>query len=221
MQSDGAMNRPFATDAGCHRPFADILRPNVNILSVRRPFDRSVARIVAGVARGRAFELSARIDVGQPDPSPLLEHVADPRARRLLARDIVWLVGEFGALLGKKHLHAELSVVRADGCRKFHADNVTIRLLCTYVGPGTEWIADADVVRPNLAHIERDVAEFNRSVLRRDDAIRRCAAGEVLLLKGKARPGNRSGGAVHRSPPIEAQGLRRLLLKIDEHPCGC
>ena len=63
----------------------------------------------------------------------------------------------FGALLGRKHIHAGLSVQRTDGCRKIHTDFVSLRLLCTYAGPGTDWLPNEDLVREHLGRTDVDV----------------------------------------------------------------
>jgi len=202
-------------------PFADILDPEVNVWTLQRRFVPAEARALERVAAGPAFEWNGRVDVARPDPTELLAEVHDPLARELLARDIASLVRAFGALLQRRHLHASLGVVRHDACRKLHADHVTVRLLCTYAGRGTEWVPNEDAVRANLGRIDVDFDTANRSVLRRPDALRRCEAGDVILLKGDAFQGNRGRGAVHRSPPIEADGLSRLVFKLDEHRCGC
>lgn len=198
-----------------------ILRPEVNCVRLRRPLPELVRRGLSGVlASGAAFGAS-QLDGRRPDPAPLLVGVPRGETRRYLERDIAAQAHRLAGLLDRRHVHARLSVIADDACRKLHADHVSIRLLCTYVGPGTEWVEDADVVRSNLCRIDVDVPTANRSVLRRPDAIRRCGAGDVLLLKGDAYRGNQGRGAVHRSPPIEGSGTARLVLKIDEHPCGC
>ena len=138
-----------------------------------------------------------------------------------LATDIRFLASQLGAILGRRHLHARLFVKRSDGCRKIHADNVSIRLLCTYAGPGTDWLPDEDLVRAHLRPSRLDIDVANRRVLRPGATLRRCSPGEVLLLKGHAYPGNAGRGAAHRSPPLGSSGVARLVLKIDEHPCGC
>lgn len=202
-------------------PMDALLRADVNLVTVARPLRPALASALRRTADGREFDHSAQLDVAHPDPTPLLGDVVDPLARSFLAADIAALAAQFGAVLRRRHVQARLSVVAADGCRKLHTDYVTVRLLCTYAGLGTEWVADADLVRKNLARIDVDIETANRSVLKRPEALRACNAGDVILLKGETYEGNRGRGAVHRSPPIEAHGLRRLLLKIDEHPCGC
>ncbi|MFK7986269.1 MAG: DUF1826 domain-containing protein [Sandaracinaceae bacterium] len=215
------MQTERATTASLLDSLVPILEPAQNIVTVPRPLPPLVAEAMVAVVGGEPFSRSARVEALDPDVSSLVEPVRDGLARRYLARDITEHIRAFGAVMRRRHLHARLSIVTDDACRKIHSDHVSIRLLCTYAGPGTEWVTEEDVARENLARIDVDVRTANRSVLRRPSAIRHCAPGEVILLKGDAYDGNEGRGAVHRSPPIEARGLRRLVLKIDEHPCGC
>lgn len=198
-----------------------MLEPGQNALWIERTLTPSVAQALEKVAKWEIFERKAVVDVDGLDLTELLQPVSDPIARQFLGEDMASLLTDFSAALGTDHLHAHLAVVAHDKCRKFHTDNVTVRLLCTYAGPGTEWVTNEDVVRRNLARTDVDAETANRSVLRVEDAVRRCTAGDVLLLKGEAFDDNRGAGAVHRSPSIVGRSLRRLLFKIDERPCGC
>ena len=202
-------------------PFAPLLEPGETVLWHKRPLSLLVAESLKEVAEGEVFEHKAMLDVDDLNLSALLQPVTHPIALGFLAQDITSILVDFAAALGKRHLHAELAVVEHDKCRKFHTDHVTIRLLCTYAGPGTEWVANEDVVRKNLARTDVDLEAANRSVLRNDDVVHHCAAGDLLLLKGEAFDGNRGAGAVHRSPSISSRAVRRLLFKVDEQPCGC
>ena len=201
--------------------FAPVLEPGTNILRLERSFAPEVAEALAQVAASPRFETHARLDLTHLDPAELLEPVSNQLARQFLAEDIKSLARDFGNALGRVHLHAQLVVMTHDGCRKLHADNVTMRLLCTYAGPGTQWLADEHVVRNNLARVDVDVETANRSVVRAPGRVQTCDTADIVLLKGEAFEGNRGRGAVHRSPPIEAEGLRRLVFKIDENRCGC
>jgi len=191
------------------------------VWTMPRRFSSQEALALEAVARGPLFDRAAQLDTAQPDPSVLLRDVHDRAARELLAADIAALAKAFGALLDRRHLSASLSVVRQDACRKLHFDAVTLRLLCTYSGPGTEWVRDEDAVRANLGRTDVDFDTANDSVLRRPGALRRCGPGDVIVLKGDAFAGNRGRGAIHRSPPVEGTGLSRLVFKLDEHACGC
>lgn len=111
----------------------------------------------------------------------------------LLAEDIGLLVRRHAALTGEDRLRLRLEVIETDACRRFHADFVTLRLLCSYVGPGTQWCrADAA------------------------DAICEVPTGAVGVFKGRLLLDPPT--ILHRSPPISATSERRLVLAIDPLP---
>jgi hypothetical protein len=83
-------------------------------------------------------------------------------------------------------------------------DRTGIRLLCTYRGPGTQWLPDAGVDRQRLQEVPGDYP-----------AVAEAPAFAVVLLKGSAWPGNESRGAIHRSPPVPAGAAPRVLLTLD------
>ncbi|HET9511917.1 MAG TPA: DUF1826 domain-containing protein [Sphingomonas sp.] len=99
-----------------------------------------------------------------------------------------------------------LEVVETDACRKFHADYVGVRLICTYVGAGTQWLTNDDAAR------------LRRGVDAADLAIRALATGDVAIFKG--RLWSEDAAIVHRSPPIAGTGARRLVLVIDPARAG-
>ncbi len=78
-------------------------------------------------------------------------------------------------------------------CPKFHVDNIPVRLVSTYIGPGTEWLA------------------ANAT----DDAhIMQMTAFDVGLLKGQAWEGQAHMAAKHRSCQVSAND-QRVLLTLD------
>lgn len=136
-----------------------------------------------------AMDLAADRPVG----AALIEAgYAEPIAG-LLARDIELLVRRHTALTGEDRLGVKLEVIETDACRRFHADFVTMRLLCSYVGPGTQW-----------CHTDAT------------DAVCDVPTGAVALFKGRLLLDPPT--VLHRSPPIVARGERRLMLTIDPLP---
>jgi hypothetical protein len=130
------------------------------------------------------------------------------RAPRLVA-DIVRLARLFARVTGHRAVHARLEALTDDGCALFHADEVGIRLLCTYAGAGTEWVPGAGARRAGLGRGDNALVVPDRT------AIRHLPRFAVGLFKGEAYPGNRGRGVVHRSPPA-SPGRPRLLLCLDE-----
>lgn len=197
----------------------DAFAPGESALRIERALDPTVAEALVKAIEGPAFRDEVGIDVIDLDLCKLLKSVSLPIARDFLAEDVASILRDFAALIDQRHLQASLSVQTTDGCYKFHTDFVAVRLLCTYVGPGTEWVSNEDVRRENLRRTDVDFQTANRSVLRRLDAVNHCSAGDLLLLKGEMFEGNRGMGAVHRSPPIVERNLRRLVLKVDAGGC--
>lgn len=210
-----------------HRPppprplFASILRADTNVLRIPRRLDADLAARLATLAQQSTFAHEARLDIAALDVGPLLASIDDDVVRAFLTVDIGHLSRQLGATLGRQHLHAKLYVKRTDGCRKIHVDHVTLRLVCTYAGPGTDWLPDQDLLRHKLGRSTMELAAANRSVIRDGASLQRCDAGDVILLKGEKYPGNAGRGAAHRSPPVGTSGTARLVLKLDENKCGC
>jgi len=122
--------------------------------------------------------------------------------------DIIRLCTLFYNMKKNKKMKVQIEIVTTDRCRIFHEDYYRQRLLCTYLGPGTEWLDHSNVNRDALGkgcneNIVKDFSKINRS-----------QEFEVILLKGVKYAQERS--VIHRSPPIEKDKRTRVLLKIDE-----
>ncbi|MCG7960800.1 MAG: DUF1826 domain-containing protein, partial [Candidatus Thiodiazotropha taylori] len=108
-----------------------------------------------------------------------------------------------------RNVTMRLVTTNEDDCPRFHVDQTQLRLLCTYRGPGTEWLSDQQVDRA-----------AQRSGAPNEEIIR---YGEpnvfepfwVGIMKGNAYPGNAGQGLVHRSPQISGSGKTRVLFCLD------
>ena len=135
--------------------------------------------------------------------SALMEDTGTPRgpASDLFIQDVTELASRFAALLETRRVDLRLDRIDDDACWKFHCDNVPSRLLCTYRGPGTQYVP----------------ACYRREALRQQ----RSYAGPLLqyprftavLLRGSLLPGVK--GVLHRSPPMSGCGETRLLLCLN------
>ena len=66
-------------------------------------------------------------------------------AEHLIA-DVADLVKHFAYLSGCDTVRVRLDVIDHNSCSKWHRDSVALRLITTYRGPGTQWVAAADSV---------------------------------------------------------------------------
>lgn len=123
---------------------------------------------------------------------------ADTAERDELIADVSVLANHYCEILDLTELEVRLEVVTTDSCRKWHADYVKARLISTYVGSGTQWLCqqDADRVKQGDEPLH----------------INSMSPGDVGIFKGKLAT---TTPAIHRSPPIDGTGERRLLLVLN------
>ena len=146
---------------------------------------------LAGFARGLAskapFELGAE--------GTAIAAAAGLGALPLPLRDdIRQLATRFAALMAVPTVRLRLEGIVGNACRKIHSDNVDVRLITTYAGPGTDYIPLG--AEPDEANL------------------RRIPTGSLALFKGRAF--NRAHAVcLHRSPPAADMAVTRLVLVID------
>lgn len=109
----------------------------------------------------------------------------------------------------------KLETVKGDMCRRFHVDRVRFRLLCTYNGPGTQWLPNNFVDRTKLGPGSAGMADEVSGLIRSGGEIQQMEPFEVGLMRGEPNGENRACGLVHRSPPAENSTARRLFFRID------
>ncbi|WP_152618489.1 DUF1826 domain-containing protein [Leisingera sp. ANG-Vp] len=112
--------------------------------------------------------------------------------RDMLAGDIAALGYLMSEIMETPLLHVRLEAVSTNACRRFHVDNMTARMLCTYRGAGTQ------LTQPGTEAAPLSVSQ-----------------GSAVLLRGRCWPGEEQTVLLHRSPPIEGTGETRLLAVID------
>lgn len=194
------------------QPLGDIRLPDVNLTVWKRPVQEDVdllGRYI--IQRGLpAFQESVVPENAASCLRAYLDTVPfSALAKQLLLQDVLVLLDEAFALSIDKRVKLILKTVADDACTKFHTDGYDYRLLCTYVGEGTEWVPDAYVNRAKL------VKGTNAEIVTDSLQVKRLSAFDVAVLKGEAAPANRGKGIVHRSPLIEATGGHRWLLRVD------
>jgi hypothetical protein len=145
---------------------------------------------------------------------------APGKALRMFAVDVTFLAGVFARLDGRDDVRVRLETLRDDGCTKFHVDFLRLRLLCTYAGPGTEWVPGAHVNRAALGNTAATIEEANRRIVPDPGVVRVAPTGAVMVFKGSGFSGKRGEGLVHRSHPVRHEGEVRLRLCIDAPDSG-
>lgn len=189
--------------------------PAVHTVYFRRRVPAAALRCAEGVASGAvtSWELTAPPE-GDGGAAAAAAGLPWGSGGEALVDDIDFALRTFRDLVEGRPFHAQLAVVAGDACRRFHVDHHQLRWVVTYAGPGTEWLTDDDVAQcvSNLGASNLGEIGIGSS------DVRHAARGDVILMKGKGHdpPAPGRGGPLHRSPPIEARGLRRLVLTLTE-----
>lgn len=134
-----------------------------------------------------------------------------PDGPAALCEDVAELAAMYACLFDVDSLGLRLKTLDRAMCPRFHVDRVVCRLLTTYEGPGTEYLANEDVDRSQLGRPLADPLPL--PALHDNVSVRRLPAGAVVLCKGESWPGNEGRGFVHRSPRPGA--CPRVMLSID------
>ncbi|UDM17576.1 DUF1826 domain-containing protein [Vogesella sp. XCS3] len=189
-----------------------ILQPQVQLLHWQRGLSPAIGSYVAGLAAAGQLGLGMR---GQLSPGEQPHLVSWPPAagRDAAAGDLALLADLFGTLLGCPQVGWRIEVLQQAMCPRFHVDRTGMRLVCTWQGAGTEWLAEADADRRYLGAASDGQPDAD-SGLMRGGKVGRSAAGDVLLLKGSLWQGNAGRGAIHRSPAV-ASKVPRVMLALD------
>ena len=127
----------------------------------------------------------------------LLGAIEDCPARAMLIADIAAQAALFAGAAKSEWVDVRLEAIHNNACWKFHRDFVSLRLLTTYRGPGTEWVLPS--------HREAALEQQRKY----KGSLEKAPAGAVLLFRNDLDEGE---GIVHRSPPVARSKQSRLLL---------
>lgn len=174
----------------------------------RRTLPEGVATALEAWARtrparwGRIGDPSALVidDVGAALPTDI---------RAWVHNDLRTLLHHFALCAGGRKVRLEFGPVLDNQCRKFHVDHMHLRLITTYVGPGTQWVPESAVRRAGFERCYGRVSDANRAIVPDRTRVRHAVAGDVLAMKGVRHGDGR--GVVHRSPPIRGSGRVRVI----------
>jgi hypothetical protein len=160
----------------------------------------------------RPINISRVVPVRVPDLAALFSELAHLEGFEDFVADVSRLATLYAMLLEPDALGLRLHRLEQPMCPRLHVDRVGIRLLCTYAGPGTQWLDDPAADRSLLGPGAAGRSDEDSGLIRAADRVREIPTLAVALLKGEAFPGSEGAGAIHRSPSTQTP---RLLLSLD------
>lgn len=144
----------------------------------------------------------------------LVEHLGEFEGNHEVCQEISLLVDLFCTLFELERAGLRLTALDRAMCPKFHVDKVPCRLVTTFTGITTQWVANSVVERAKLGAGSNGLPDETSGVIPDVSHINQLSVGDVALLKGEGWFENEGGGLVHRSPKPE-NGDQRLLLTLD------
>ncbi len=211
------MQRHLETSAASHTRIGDevsvlsgIYRAEVNLAIWRR---QQTPRVSAGWYEAAALSgisIRERVEPTLNRGEHLFSSLPAGDSRAGFCDDLRFITQVFADLTGATELGLRLETVDRGMCRFWHTDKVSLRLITTYFGPGTQWVANHDVWRDRTKqHSDGDTF----LVLRPNAPVQVFEPFDVGVFKGSPWPAPHEA-IVHRSPRVEP-GARRLLLTLD------
>ncbi|WP_394241774.1 DUF1826 domain-containing protein [Halopseudomonas laoshanensis] len=192
----------------------EILRDDVNLAVWQRQVDPVVSQFGQTLmASGRVLAETCTWTAKHAETSDIAklprfaQAVADIPGYAEFVADVGYLVSLFACLLDARAVGVRLRTLDKAMCPRWHVDKVSVRLITSYIGPGSEWLSEQESPRQQLGGPAVDLCA-------NDAASHALTCGGVALLKGECWHGNEGRGLVHRSPRLPL-GQRRLLLTLD------
>ncbi|MFT4927561.1 MAG: hypothetical protein ACI8WB_003672 [Phenylobacterium sp.] len=144
----------------------------------------------------------------------LTEKLPDGKGKCEAIEDIYLLSDMLTCLFDCQDVGLRLAPMSSAMCPRFHIDNIPVRLVCTYLGDGTQWLPDEVVNHSKLGHGANGLPDHESGLYCEPTAVQQLKAFDVALLKGSAWDDDVTKAVVHRSCPIE-NGQTRVLLTLD------
>jgi hypothetical protein len=189
-----------------------IMEDDVNLVCWRRSLAADVERfagaLMAQADLGLAESLVVDIDPGtEPSAHNLLPAYRGFPGYAEFVADISYLMSAFTCLFDVRRIGVRLRLLDHAMCPRWHVDQVPVRLITTYAGPGSEWLGDGAMPRQALGS---PASDRYANV----EPAGRLGAGDVALFKGERWHGNEQRGVIHRSPRLP-DGATRLVMTLD------
>lgn len=175
---------------------AQIYDLDLQICSWQREIDPAIEVYLRQIRQEGELQF---IESLNPKTCPKLDRLPSLPGKASLIEDLSLLKDIVFELLGCDEVGLRLARIRHAMCPGWHVDRVSVRLVCTCQGPGTQWLDNQQVDRDNVHSLSIE-KKFEQS-----------AVGEIVLLKGAGWQGNEDFGAIHRSPELNSNELRTVI----------
>lgn len=191
-----------------------VYQPNVNIAVWRRSIANELHEAANFVVAHKPSLRASIVVTPSSAKKQVSDLLDDVEGLEIIGDDIARLVDMFCCLFDVERAGLRLTTLNGAMCPRFHVDKVPVRLVTTYNGVATEWLADECVDRSRLGAGNQGMPDDLSGLYGSSNDVQQLNIGDVALLKGELWQGNEGAGIVHRSPTT-SENTHRLLLTLD------
>ncbi len=192
---------------------SEIISADKSIAVWNRTADDTIEKYYAGIFN--TLGLGVRGVYPIEDMTRLLEDsLPEHEGKEEAVSDIFLLADMLTCLFDCNTVGLRLVPLNSAMCPEFHIDNIPVRLLCTYLGSGTELLPQEALHTSPQDKTTSDFSKTNFGKFYRTHNIQQLNPFDVALLKGSAWPEQENMAAVHRSCKL-APNEQRVLLSLD------
>lgn len=173
-------------------------------------YERDINSLSEEIAILLPMNISVRSSGSIPEIMMKFRAVMSEYKCQAMAQDVEFLLHQFKKASGADSFRLLFETAASDMCRRFHSDMNDLRMLSTYSGPGTLWLKDDNVNREALRSVDGTM-----EIVKKKEEIQQVKTGAAVILKGALYPKDETKAIVHKSPEIESDGGRRLMLRLD------
>lgn len=194
---------------------AEIYNPAITLAVWERQLSRHLDQeIRALLGQPCPVNLRCQLDADETRIQQQLQGISGLDHWPLLTQELGKLAILFSSLFETSAIGLRVHTLDQAMCPRFHVDRVPVRLVCTYGGPGTEWLHDDAADRTRLGPGHGGHPDERSRLFQDPAAIMQIATGAVALMKGETWQDNAGRGLIHRSPWL-APDQRRLIVTLD------
>ena len=197
-----------------HEVLPQIYTPENNLVIWHREPCASVEKNAASLCNLKTFRSARGVFNVDNSESWLNDTLSSVDAKSALIEDMTLLIDMFACLFELNTVGVRISRLDQAMCPRFHVDRVPCRLAITYLGPGTQWLANSRVNRLKLGPGSGGKPDEESGLFQPDTEIYTVPVQSVALLKGDSWIDNEGRGVVHRSPGVSSTQAR-ILMTVD------
>lgn len=189
--------------------FNEIFSPSTSVALWQRPKDKVVQAYFASVISSLRLEIRNVFNINTLK-GELEALLPGGLGKEQAIHDIHLVADMLTCLFDCEEVGLRLTAINHAMCPRFHVDDIPVRLITTYCGPGTEWLPNEFARISKLGHAAGGKTDNQSGLYESEQQVLKSDTFDVGLLKGTSW-GEDHLPAIHRSCQLDKDEWRVVL----------